>query len=1035
MNILVNSFNTGEISRLAEHRVDQPRRHSGATLFRNMLPRVFGGAMSRPGTEFLGLAKQTDAPILIPFAFSTTTAYVIEAGANYFRFWNQDGTPVLSDGAPFEVITPYAQGDLIGLRHAQANDIMYFVHPSHPVYKLTRVEEDNWTFAAVDFGADGNWPPMRDINAEDITLTPTQDPAANGILWKYTTYTGGTQAPSNIRNSFRGGAAGVASGTGTVPALGLYGSEALTNFAYYIETWLKVTATGTHNFRSVSDDGSALWINGTQVFNGTTAGTFNGSISLTPGFHKVELVYVQGIGAKAWAAATAFQWQPPGAGSYAQVPAGSQYRGFLNTATIVANADVFQVGHVGSFWMVGHDRTDSAVKLDLSATGNSAVMRILGDWTLSTLGTWHGILLVQRSDDGSSNWQTVRSYQSLDGAARNVSASGREERETYLRLSFTDGAGTPASSPNAVLEAADPVVYSLLRITSVTNAQSAKADIINGLYATTATTNWAEGAWSNVRGFPASVTFHEQRLMVAAGQRVWGSVIGDWENFRLTTLDDGALDILLGATQSHGIQWLRSFNGALAIGTNATEWILDPGESGSTLTPVTLRQRMVSTAGSGNVPALVAGDVILFLQRNGRKWRELVYSLEKDGYVSPDMNLLSEHVLGTGVRCAALQRQDDTILWCVREDGLLASMSYDRQQEFTAWATHDTRQGFDTFQWVTVLPGGNNEPDQVWFVVKREIDTGGPKMMVERFHPDSMIWTTASDPASCPLDCATVVKNADEIVGLDRFRASKPAPPGAIPENYYADRPVVLKNHVSYVAQYPGQTDPESGTQMVDLGETYDVAAIGYIIGWTLRPVYPHVDLQDGASRGRVTRINGIEFFYDRGIQIEVNTYREEEKIRTVSLPLWRTSPGVRFSHPGDVVAGIPAAVDVELLWSGASYLESLDGKWSLASVSGIWDLYYIASPGGGGGGVIAATSTAVADFPQQSNYTYASAPIDLQLTPALVRQDSRIWHTGQRELFNDTGWEKDTRIEFAANGPFPIHITALVWKITFAGQ
>lgn len=1033
MNILVNSFNTGEISRLAEHRVDQPRRHSGATLFRNMLPRVFGGAMSRPGTEFLGMAKQTDAPILIPFAFSTTTAYVIEAGANYFRFWNQDGTPVLSDGAPFEVITPYAQADLIGLRHAQANDIMYFVHPSHPVYKLVRVAADNWTFAAVDFGADGNWPPMRDINAENITLTPTQDPAANGILWKYWKYTG-TKVASDVRNHFRSGGAATASGTGTVPALGLYGSEDATQFGYYVETWIKTTTTGTHLFRSTSQGTVGLWINGTQVFHGTTTGTHSGSISLTPGFHKVELVHSDNAAPKSWTAATAFEWQTPGAGSYVQVPSASQYTGFLDTAALVANADVFMAGHVGSFWMVGHDRTDSAVKLDLSATGISSVMRILGDWTLSTLGTWHGTLLVQRSDDGSTNWQTIRSYQSLDGAARNVSASGREEREAYLRLNFTDGTGTPASTPNAVLEAADPVIYSLLRITAVADAQNATAEIINGLYAQTATTNWAEGAWSNVRGFPSAVTFHEQRLMVAAGQRVWGSVIGDWENFRLTTLDDGALDILMGATQSHGIQWLRSFNGALAVGTNADEWIIDPGESGSTLTPVTIRQRMVSSAGSGNVPALIAGDVILFLQRNGRKWRELVYSLEKDGYVSPDMNLLSEHVLGTGVRCAALQRQDDTILWCVREDGLLASMSYDRQQEFTAWATHDTRLGLDSFEWATVLPGGDNEPDQVWFVVQREIDSGGPLMMIERFHPESMVWTTATDPGPCPLDCATVARTTDYIAGLDRFRASKPVPPGVLPENYFADRPVVLKDHVEWVSKYANEIDPFTNTQMVVLGAVYDLAVIGYPIEWSLRPVYPHVDLQDGASRGRVTRINAIEFFYDRGIQVEVNTYREEEKTRTVSLPLWRTSPGIRFSHPGDAGAGIPAVTDLELLWVDAKRLESLDKIWRLQEFGGIWKLTYFFSLSPISY-IEAAIATAYADFPQMASYTYDSAPVNLAMESAPVRQDSRTWHTGQRELLNDTGWEKDTRIEFAADGPFPIHITALVWKITFAGQ
>jgi hypothetical protein len=1039
MNILVNSFNTGEISRLAEHRVDQPRRHSGVTRMRNMLPRVFGGAMSRPGTEYLGGAKTTGATILIPFAFSTTTAYMIEAGAGYMRFWNQDGTPVEADGAPFEVITPYTQDDLPRLRYAQANDIMYLVHPAHPVAKLVRVAEDNWTYSAVDFGADGNWPPMENINAEDITITPTQNPAANGVLWKYWKWTG-TKTPSDVRAHFRAGNAATASGTATVPALGMYGSEDTTQFGYYVETWVKTTVTGTHLFRSTSDGGSALWINGTQVFNNSAAGTHSGSISLTPGFHKVELVFTDNTAPKAWAAATAFQWQPPGAGSYVQVPAGSQYQGFLDTAALVANADVFQAGHVGSFWMVGHDRTSSAEKLDLSSTGTSNTMRILGDWSLSTVGTWHGTLLVQRSEDGSTNWQTIRSFQSLDGAARNVNVSGREERESYLRLNFTDGPGSPASSPNAVLEAADPVIYSLLRITAVADAQNATAEIINGLYASTATSNWAEGSWSNVRGFPSAVTFHEQRLTLAGGQRIWASVIGDWENFRLTTLDDSALDILLGSTQSHAIQWIRSFSGALAAGTNADEWIIDPGESGSTLTPTTIRQRMVSSAGSGDVPAIIANDVILFLQRNGRKWRELVYSLEKDGYVSPDMNLLSEHVLGEGVRCAALQRQDDTILWCVRTDGLLASMSYDRQQEFAAWATHDTRGGLDSFQWTAVLPGGDNEPDQVWFVVEREIKSGGPVMMIERFHPESMIWTTAADPAPCNLDCATVAENPVVLTGLDRFSLTFPTPPGSLPEGWvHPWKATLVQDHITVFLA--GVLPPFGAGADIDLtGLGLELAVVGFPIHWSVRPVFPHVDLNDGTSRGRAARINAKTLYYDRSIRATVSMYRGDSRIRAQDHALWRITQGLSFQYPGWPDESIPAIADGEMIWTGPRTASSLDGKWKLTGDSGPntpwvpWALTYHPTPS-----TIksAATSTKLVDFPGQADWMIDSVPSpSISFVAGNVRANADIWHTGALELFQDAGISDEIpMVEISSAGPYPMHLNAIIWKLEFYGQ
>ena len=54
-------------------------------------------------------------------------------------------------GAPVEVTTTYTEAELRELRYAQANDVMYICHPSHPVAKLSRGAVDSFTFSDVNF--------------------------------------------------------------------------------------------------------------------------------------------------------------------------------------------------------------------------------------------------------------------------------------------------------------------------------------------------------------------------------------------------------------------------------------------------------------------------------------------------------------------------------------------------------------------------------------------------------------------------------------------------------------------------------------------------------------------------------------------------------------------------------------------------------------------------------------------------------------------------------------------------------------------
>ena len=88
-NVLINSFNTGEISGLCESRSDLAKFSSACRTLENAVPLVEGGAKKMPGTYFAGATKNgtTNKARLVPFQFSTEQGAILEFSAGIVRVW------------------------------------------------------------------------------------------------------------------------------------------------------------------------------------------------------------------------------------------------------------------------------------------------------------------------------------------------------------------------------------------------------------------------------------------------------------------------------------------------------------------------------------------------------------------------------------------------------------------------------------------------------------------------------------------------------------------------------------------------------------------------------------------------------------------------------------------------------------------------------------------------------------------------------------------------------------------------------------
>lgn len=512
--------------------------------------------------------------------------------------------------------------------------------------------------------------------------------------------------------------------------------------------------------------------------------------------------------------------------------------------TLTASEPLFKPGHAGAHWLLTHEREATHLSLSMEEAGESDPLRVIGRWDFSTKGTWTGTIYLERSEDEGATWTVVRSYEATRD--RNIATSGEEVDEVLLRMRF-DWVDDPAvpkptvppkvndpTPPTAYLEAYDILHEGIVRIKEVLSDTVALADVVKPLEAATATKDWAEGAWSTERGFPRTVCLHEQRMVYggtrAKPQTLWASAIGDFYKFQLGAKDDDAFAFTLASAETNAIAWMVSQQ-ALCIGTAGDEYILTSSSDGA-ITPTNFQVKRQSHFGSKYAPALVANDVALFIQRQGRKIREFVYEFQKDGYVAQDLTLLADHITGRGIVQTAFQQQPDAILWCVTLDGTLAGMTYERAQNVVGWHRHTTAGRIESVASIY----SPDAADEVWLIVER----GGVRY-VERFDPGYRESLEDEDKGAWwYLDCASRFTSEEpmrEVIGLERFEGQEV---GLLVDGAVEASKVVQNARVRL--EHPARNV---------------LVGLPYVSTLTPMPLDPG-PLQDGTAQGRKFRVSRL---------------------------------------------------------------------------------------------------------------------------------------------------------------------------------
>lgn len=399
--------------------------------------------------------------------------------------------------------------------------------------------------------------------------------------------------------------------------------------------------------------------------------------------------------------------------------------------TLTASRAMFKSTHVGALFKLtatGQLEIATATGADqftdpIVVSGVGGERRI----SISITGTWAGSVTLQYSVGAPGAWIDVLTW------TANVSRGYTDDldgQEIYYRLGIKAGDYTSGTA-YLTLSISSGTSSGVARITGYTSETVVSAAVIDNLGGLDATNDWYEGAWSDRRGWPSAVALYEGRMWWFGRGNIWASQSDAYDAFDDELEgDSGPISRSIGEGPVDSINWALPML-RLMIGTTAAELTIKSTSFDEPLTPTNFAIRPTSTQGSSMVEPVRIDTMGAYVQRCGSRVFLLGYDSAAADYVNEDATQLVPDLNEVGIVHLAVQRQPETRIHCVREDGQVAMLVFDKVENVLAWCLIETDGEVED---VAVLPG--TVEDAVYYTVKRTIN-GSEVRYVEKWAKES----------------------------------------------------------------------------------------------------------------------------------------------------------------------------------------------------------------------------------------------------------------------------------------------------------
>lgn len=746
---LKSSFAGGELSPSMYGRTDIAKYDSGAAVLRNFFVLRYGGAANRPGFKFIAQTYNNKKAVLIPFMYSTDQNYIVEITAGRCQFYTDGGIVVKEDGTPYSIENFFADKDLedaAKIKYTQSADVLFIVHPAHAPMTLTRYGSLDWRFEAMDIT--GGPFDASNFNSAYI-VTKTQQWTTPG------TYT--VHIPAGINSiEYKIAGAGGGGGGGNHMSHGpyLYGGnggsgELLTG---------KMTVTSNSDYQVIVGAGGAGGV-GVKYSDSQTSGKSGGNssfgnISAKGGGGGYRATTPSYSGEEGWSGgsdgANGTSYGAGGAGGNGtgwSGTAGSGGNGWVeilysasigdNTTvkasdvygdiTLTASDNIFAKSDEGSLFALTHFLETDYKKGTPSSTGGNLQVSVLpkSNVYVESFGFWDGNFSLEKYDPVSLQWVNVRTQSGNRSQNYSLTEENTSESIASYRVTSTEFNTGVWSGENEkqrgyiTIQSIGGDYTGHVLITKYVSPTVVKGTVKKKLASTDKTRDFAFAAWNGEKGYPSATGFYEDRLVFAGSkgfpQTFWTSKTGDYYNFgtSIPSADDDGITATLNGGQMNSIKAIIAF-GEMLLLTAGGEFKVSGG--GKAITGSNVLSQPQEYRGVSDVNPVTIGSRIIYVQHQGNIIRDLAYSYDVDKYTGDDLNLLASHLFeGHKIISMTYQQIPNSIVWCVRDDGLLLGLTYIKEQDIYAWHQHTTAGG----KFVSVCNIGGATEDKLYAVIER----------------------------------------------------------------------------------------------------------------------------------------------------------------------------------------------------------------------------------------------------------------------------------------------------------------------------
>lgn len=750
------SFNSGEWARQLYARVDLEKYRSGAALLRNFFVDYRGGASTRPGTKYILRAFKSETAVrLIPFQASFSIGYMLEFGDEYIRFY-RDGAPVLETGIAvtgvtqanpavvsvvntyvdgdwvyitgvngmtqlnghyyivdnatgttielldlfgnpvdstlfgawtsggttarvYTLISPYAAEDLRLLKFALNVDTMILCHPLYVPYSLQVITDTNWILAPIVFGTDIASP-------VPVSITTTLGGGTTNYSYIVTAVDGNGQE-SEISAAFTIlNAANIASVQGTNTL-----------------TWTAVVGAVSYNvYKTNTTSVNPVPVGSAYGFIGNSTGTSFADSNIAPDFNQGPPIVRNPFAAGSVVASTNIT----NPGSYTVRP------------TVAFDAPP-----------AGATATGTTIMTVLTATPSNAGTGFVVNDTLTFVGNL--ILRVTAIGGGGSITTTAfvnrgiynTTLPSLPLAFTSTSGAGINATFNLTWGVFAIDINDPGSGYLPAPAAPPAITFSA------------------GIAAATAVLG-PPGA-----GNPSVPAFFQQRLVLASTpanpQTLYMSQTASYYNFNVSSpiKDDDSITATLVSGSLNGIKSMIPQPAGLIVLSDGGSWLINGGSFGSAVTPSTIVANAQAFIGANDVPPIVSNYDTIYVQAKGSSIRDASYNFYANVFTGSDISIISSHLFyGFQILEWAWAEEPYKVVWAIRDDGEMLTLTFIKEQEFVGWAHSDTLGLFKSVATIieSVLGGFANA---VWSVVQRTVEAQTVQYIervAERSFPDGV---------------------------------------------------------------------------------------------------------------------------------------------------------------------------------------------------------------------------------------------------------------------------------------------------------